>query len=573
MAVEHSLRRTVRFGVFEADFRAGELRKRGTRVTLQEQPLQVLQALLEHPGEIVTRDQLRQKIWPSNTFVDFEQGLYNAVRRLRDALSDSADRPRFIETISRRGYRFIGKVNAPPREIQSVAVLPLENLSGDPEQEYFGDGFTEALITTLAKIGDLRVVSRTSSMQYKRTLKRVTEIAQELDVDAIVEGTVLRAGRRVRITAQLVDAALETHMWAESYERDLRNVLALQADLAQAIAREIQVKITPADHARLGKIQAIKPDAYDSYLKGRYHWNKGYGLREAIQCFEQAIASAPDFAAAYAGLSDCFTALTAWGHVSADEGAVKGKRLAQRAIEIDPGQADAHAALALSTMYEYDFLAAEREFERAVELNPHSATAHHTYGFYLGVIGRYEESYTELQRALRMDPLSGLVNAFLGYIFLYAKRYDQAVEQFTKTLRLDPTSAPAQGGLGWAYRCKSLFGPAIAAAQKAVELWRRGSSPLAWLGETYAAAGCATEARKTLEQLQQISKERYVTPYGIARIYATLGNKDEALQWLEIAYQKRAEWMVLLRVDPSLDDLRLDPRFQDLLRRINFPPN
>lgn len=567
----HSSRTTASFGRFEVDFRARELRKGGTKLKLQEQPLQVLEMLLENPGQVVTREQLREKIWPADTFVDFEQGLYNAVRRLRYALGDSSESPRVIETLSRRGYRFIGTIKPCPRQIQSLAVLPLENLSRDPEQEYFADGFTEALITTLAKIGDLRVVSRTSSMQYKRILKPVTEIARELNVDAIVEGTVLRVGRRVRITVQLVDAALETHMWAESYERDLRNVLALQAELAQAIAREIQVKVTSADQARLGKIQAVNPDAYDAFLKGRYHWNKGYGLRKAIQCFEQAVALAPNFAGGYAGLSECLTALTAWGLVPATEGSAKGKRLAQKAIEIEHSQADAHASLALAMMYDYDFLAAQREFERAIELNPASATAHHMFGFYLGVIGRYEESYTEIQRALRVDPLSGIVNAFLGYIFLYARRYDQAIEQFTKTLRLDSSSAPAQGGLGWAYRCKSLFDPAIAAAQRAVELWRGGPSPLAWLGETYAAAGCRNEAQTTLEQLQELSKDRYVTPYGIARIHATLGDKPEALHWLGVAYEKRAEWMVLLRVDPSLDNLRTETYFQDLLHRMNFP--
>src|SRR6266705_3809254 len=307
MAGVHSGRATIRFGVFEADFRAGELRKRGVKIKLQEQPLQILQMLLQHPGEVVTRTELQQKIWPADTFVDFEQGLYNAVKRLRDALKDSADKPRFIETLSRHGYRFIGIIDESVRKIESLAVLPLDNLSRDPEQEYFAEGLTEALITTLAKIGELRVVSRTSAMQYKGVRKPLSEIARELGVDAIVEGTVLRSGHRVRITAQLIDASKETHLWAESYERDLRNVLALQSELAQAIEREVQVKLTPQERAHLAQTRPVDPEAYEAYLKGRYHWNRRSreGLGKAIHHFQQAITSDPNGAAAYSGLADC----------------------------------------------------------------------------------------------------------------------------------------------------------------------------------------------------------------------------------------------------------------------------
>src|SRR3989475_882004 len=336
MAGVQSGRATIRFGVFEADFRAGELRKRGVKIKLQEQPLQILQMLLQHPGEVVARDELRQKIWPADTFVDFEQGLYNAVKRLRDALKDSAEKPRFIETLSRHGYRFIGTIDEGVRKIQSLAVLPLDNLSRDPEQEYFAEGLTEALITTLAKIGELRVVSRTSAMLYKGVRKPLREIARELEVDAIVEGTVLRAGRRVRITAQLIDAPKETHLWAESYERDLRDVLTLQAEVAQAIAREIRVKLTPVDEARLAKSHPVNPEAYEAYLKGRYYWNRRPAtIAKAITCFEQAIAKDQIYAPAYAGLSDCLCSLGAWGLVSANEGCRKAKGLAQRALEID----------------------------------------------------------------------------------------------------------------------------------------------------------------------------------------------------------------------------------------------
>src|ERR1700730_5722381 len=371
MAGVHSARATIRFGVFEADFRAGELRKRGVKVKLQEQPLQILQMLVEHPGEVVTRDELQHKIWPADTFVDFEQGLYNGVRRLRDALKDSADKPRFIETLSRRGYRFIGAIDASPRQIQSLAVLPLENLSRDPEQEYFAEGLTEALITTLAKIGELRVVSRTSAMQYKGVHKPLPEIARELGVDTIVEGTVLRAGDRVRITAQLIDAPKETHLWAESYERDLRDVLALQSEVALAIAREVQVKLTPQDQAHLAQAHIVDPEAYEAYLKGRYQWNRrsGQGFARALQYFQQRIERDPTYAAAYSGLADCLSLLSVWGVVAPDEGCGKAKGLALQALALDRSLAEAHASLAWATMwYDYDFSAAEKEFERSIEL-------------------------------------------------------------------------------------------------------------------------------------------------------------------------------------------------------------
>jgi len=562
---------TVRFDVYELNMRAAELRKQGALVKLQEQPFQILEILLERPGQVVTREELRQKIWPSDTFVDFDHGINNAIKRLRVALSDSAEKPRYIETVANRGYRFIGTLAASQVRIESLAVLPLDNLSDDPEQEYFAEGMTEALITSLAKIGALRVTSRTSVMQYKGAHRPLREIAEELRVDGIIEGTVLRSGDRVRISAQLLDAKTDTHLWAESYDRDLRDILALHSEVAQAIAREVQVKLTPHDHAHFARVQSVDPQAYEAYLKGRYYWyRRPAEIGKATQHFEQAIAKDPDYAAAYSGLADCLTALSAYGLVPAGQGSVKARQLAQRAVEMDPGLAEAHSALAYATIYNYDFTTAMKEFERAIELNPRYASTHQQYGFYLALMGHYEEAYTEVHRALRLDPLSSSVNAFVGWVYLYGRRYDQAIEQFHKTLGLDPDSGVAHAGLGWSYSLKSLHEPAIASLRKACEFWP-GSSPIGLLGEAYAAAGRRDEAPKVLEQLQELSKQRYVTPYVVGRIYATLGQMDEAFGWLETAYQQRAEWMVLLKVDPCLDDLRSDPRFQDLMRRMNFP--
>ena len=561
----------VCFGTYEADLRSGELRKHGLRVRLPEQPFRVLAILLEHPGEVVTRESLQKRLWSHGTFVDFEQGLNAAVKRLREALDDSAETPRLIETLPRRGYRFIGSLAAKPGRIESLAVLPLENLSRDPEQDYFAEGMTEALITSLAKIGALRVVSRTSVMQYKGVRKSLRDIAGELQVDGVVEGAVQRSGERLRISVQLVHAPTDTHLWAESYDRDLRDVLALQSELAQAIAREVQVKLTPFDHARLGLAHPLAPEAYDAYLKGRYHWNhRPAELPKAIRFFQDAIAKDSTYVAAYAGLADCLSSTHAWGLVPASEGSVKAKGLAQKAVEMDRSSAEAHSSLAYATMYHYDFSAAEREFELAIELNPRYIPARQLFGWYLGATGRYEESYTEYRRAIRLDPLSSIINAMFGFAYLYARRYDQAVEQFLKTLKLDPTSGVAHFGLGWAYRCKSLYEPAIPALRKAIEHFP-GTTPLAVLGEVYAAAGYQNEAKKTLEQLNQLSKQQYLTAYGVARVYVTLGETNQAFHWLETAYRERDNWMLLLKVDPSLDALRSDPRFQDLLRRMDFP--
>jgi TolB-like protein/Tfp pilus assembly protein PilF len=574
MTSVHSDGGTVRFGIFEADFRAGELRRRGVKTKLQEQPLQILQILLQHPGEVVTRDELRQKIWPADTFVDFEQGLYNAVKRLRDALRDSAEKPRFIETLSRHGYRFIGTIDESVRKIESLAVLPLENLSRDPEQEYFAEGLTEALITTLAKIGELRVASRTSAMQYKDVRKPLREIAKELGVEAIVEGTVLRAGDRVRITAQLIEAAKESHLWAESYERDLRDVLSLQAEIARAIAREVQIKLTPQDHTHLTQVRPVHPEAYKAYLQGRYHWNRrsAEGFGKAIQFFQQSIAQDPAYAAAYSGLADCFTLVGLWGAVPPADGAGKAKKLALQALTIDSSLAEAHTSLAWATMwYDYDFVNAEKEFERSIELNPRYAIGHHWFGWCLGLMGRYEESYTELQRAIRLDPQSGAIRHGLGCICLLARRYDQAIQGLSRAIDLEPGSAQSRMMLATVYLFKSAPELAIPGMEESVELSNRASSFVATLGEAYAEAGQTGKALAILDELLEAMKQRYVTRYFLGRLYAALDRNDEAFRCFQAGCDLHEPWMVALKTDARLDHLRSDPRFDDLLRQLNFP--
>jgi TolB-like protein/Tfp pilus assembly protein PilF len=570
----HSARRTVRFGGFELDEDAGELCKEGAKIPLQVQPFQVLQLLLRQPGRVITREELRQKIWPSDTFVDFDHSTNNAIKRLRQALGDTADTPRYIETLPRRGYRFIGKVECDATRMRSLAVLPLENLSHDPQQEYFAEGLTEALITTLAKIGELRVISRTSAMLYKGVRKPLREIASELEVDAVVEGTVLRVGHRVRITAQLIDPLKESHLWAESYERHLRDVLDLQSELARAIAREVQVKLTPQEQAQFAESHPVNPEAYEAYLKGRYHWNRRSreGLPKGVQYFQEAIAKDPAYAAAYAGLADCLSALSTYNFVAPDEGCGKAKNLALQALQMEPSLGEAHTSLAwIHTWYDYDFVAAEREFERSLELNPRYATAHQFFGFYLGMMGRYEEAYTEVKRTIRLDPLSNVFQWSLGFIYWMAHRYDQAIEQLQKALELDSNFAPAHAVLCWAYLCKSRPDAAISAAQAAIDCSAGAVMYLANLAESHAAAGDREAAQKILDHLLDLSKRQYVTPYFLARIYTALGKRDEAVRCLEAGYLERTSSLVFLKVDALLDDLRSDPRFQDLMNRMKFP--
>ena len=573
--IEKSFRAPVRFSTFELDMRAGELRKQGVKIKLQEQPFQILSMLLERPGEVVTREELRNRLWPSDTFVDFDHSLNKAINKLREALGDSAEKPQFIETLAKRGYRFLTDMKGSAGRIQSLLVLPLENLSRDPEQEYFADGLTEELITKLARISALRVLSRTTAMHYKGVRKTLPEIARELHVEGVVEGTVLRSGEQVRISAQLIHAPTDTHLWAESYERDLRNVLALQSEVAQAIAREVQVKLTPQEEAQFAEVTSVDPEAYEAYLKGRYHWNrrnaKEFG--KAVEYFQQAIAKDPAYPLAYAGLADGLSIIGFWCLVPPVEGSGRAKELALKALAMDPSLAEAHVSLAWATMlYDYDFSATEREFERSIELNPRLAQAHQWFGFYLALIGRYEQSYSELKRAIHLDPCPCIIHWTLGFIYWRAHRYDQAIEQHEKALDLDPHSAQWHWGLGVACLDNHLYERAIATLQKADELSPGVPPILGYLGAAHAAAGHLDEALKILGRLHELSKHRYVTPYYVGRIYATLGKKDEALRWLETAYRERDPWMLLLKTEAGFDDLRSDTRFADLLRRMNFPP-
>ena len=565
-------RKAVRFGVFEVDLHAGELRKGGIRIKLQEQPFRLLQMLLERPGEIVSRDELRSRIWPADTFVDFDQGLNNAIKRLREALSESAETPRFIETIPRRGYRFIGEPRG-DRRIESLAVLPLENLSGDPEQEYFADGLTEALISRLAKIRLLRVVSRTTAMHYKGVRRPLSEIAQDLQVDAVVEGTVLRSGTRVRISAQLIEARTDTHLWAESYDEDLRDVLELQSDVAWAIAREIQVKLTPEEKAQLERAHPVDREAYEAYLRGRYHWNKRTAaeMKKGSEYFQQAIERDPRYAAAYAGLADCAALSGWWGFASPEDGCGRAKRAALKALEIDESLAEAHTSLGFAILhYDFDVPAAQKKLRLAIGLNPNYPFARGWYAICFAASGQISEAITEGEEALRLDPLSlPLSMGYAGFLW-FAHRWDEEIKFAQRTLDLDPNFPGGHLFLARAYEGKGMHELAINELQKALRAFPGATTFLRELGYLYARSGQREAALKILEELQELSKKIYTSPYWRAQIYTALNEKDEAFRWLEAAYAERSALMAYLKVDPWLEDLHSDQRFQVLLRRMNL---
>src|SRR5467141_2603562 len=528
--------RVVKFGVFEVDLQAGEVRKAGMRQKLAGQPFQVLQALLERPQEIVTREELRQRMWPGNTFVDYELALKKAVNRLREVFGDSAESPHFIETVPRRGYRFIGSITplpsnpsdpreppllgavdvgerpeaAPPArartpwklisvlalggvaalllwfgsgklrgrifaksrslEIHSVAVLPLENLSNDPEQEYFSDGMTDELITDLAKVGQLQVISHTSVERYKGTKLPLREIARELGVDAVVEGRVMRSGDRVRITAQLIDARTDRHLWADTYERDVRDILGLQDEVAHRIATQVGINLTAGGQTEMASTRVVDSAAQEAYLKGRYRWNQRTeaGIRAGIKYFQKAIDLDPNYPQAYAGLADCYIMMANWGFMPPAEAYPNAEVAARKALALDDHLAEAYTSLAYATLlYDWEWSGAEQKFRRAIELNPNYATAHHFYSIYLMAAGRQAEAQAQIKRAQELDPLSLIINSVVGWIYYEGRQYDQAIQECEKTVEMDPNYVPALLDLGNIYLRTGDYKKAIAQFERA----------------------------------------------------------------------------------------------------------
>jgi TolB-like protein/Tfp pilus assembly protein PilF len=458
----------------------------------------------------------------------------------------------------------------------SLVVLPLENLSGDKEQDYFADGITDDLIASLAKIRSLRVISRSTAMAYKGTHKPLSQIANELSVDAVMEGTILRVGNRVRITAELVQVSTDRHLWAETYESQIGDVLTLQNRVSSAIVDEIRINLTPEDKERLAKNPSVSPEAYEEYLKGRYYWNKrsGDGFAKAIRYFENATRIDPQYALAYAGLADCYGIIgaTIYGSVPAAEAAPKAKAAALRALQIDPSLAEAQTSLATAKFnYDWDWTGAAEGFRRAIQLNPSYATAYQRYSLYSIAMGRFDDSLEQIKKARDLEPLSISINTSLGWRLYLAREYDRSIAQLRDTLEMDPSYEWAHLTLGQAYEQKGQYALALQELQRAVEI--SSSSPLmvSALAHAYALSGNHSEALKLLAQLDALSKKQYVSPFYVATVYLGLGKNELAMNWLEKAYADKSNGLVFLKVEPELDPLRSDRRFISLLLKLNFP--
>ncbi len=626
----------VRFGTYEISLHSGELRKSGVRIRVQQQPLRLLEILLEHPGEVVTREELRSRIWPNESFGDFDQAVNVAIAKLRVALGDSADNPRYIETLPRRGYRFIAGVDVvnrpttklellpevgsseaeertqievkakaapkhllwkhawktlgaaialvllvlmvsiffwkrrpstdtlPSSPIRSLAVLPLENLSND-SQDYFADGMTDELITDLAQISALRVISRTSVMPYKGVRKPLPQIARELNVDAVVEGTVLRSDKQVRITAQLIRAPADKHLWAESYEGDLRDTLALQKKVARAIAEQIRIKVTPQEETVLQNVKVVNPEAYENYLKGRYFWNKrtADGLTKATYYFKQAIESDPTYPLPYTGLADIY---------QVSDRPQLAREEVQKALDLDDQLAEAHNSLArILYLFDRDWEGADKEFERAVELNHNYAPAHHWYSMYLALKGRNEQALAEAEKAYELDPLSPVVGANLAKILQEAGQSDKAIEQAKKTLELEPDSAVTHAVLGLAYQDKRMYSEAIAEYKRALQLGGSPAEIRGLLGNAYAVSGNRTDAEKMIAELKSLWPEHTRAALDLAVVFSGLGDKENALSWLEKAQEMHVSDLIGIGKDSHFLELRSDRRFQALVQRVGVP--
>ena len=470
------------------------------------------------------------------------------------------------------GDRLLGR--AAPRPIESLAVLPLVNLSHDPEQEYFADGMTEALITGLSKASALRVISRTSVMRYKETGKTLPEIARELNVDVVIEGTVLRSGDRVRITAQLVEGATDRQLWAQSYERDLRDVLALQDEVARAIAGQVKATLSPPGKQGLSAEHPVNTTAYQAYLKGRHFQDRRTtdSIRKSVKYFEEAIEGSPGDAPAYAALADSYVLLASYGAAPPVEAYRKVKVLAMKAIELDENLADAHVALAGVLDGEWDFLSADREFRRAIELNPSHAHARHWYAAMLNNLGRFKEAHAEYGRAAELDPLSSAIAGAAGDPYYMDGQYDLAIREYLKALEIDPNHAVLHGDLGKAYLFRGMIQEATSEIRKAIDLSGGQAAHVATLALVHAVAGRRAEALTMLESLTRPDSQGDDVPLEVAAVYAALGDKDRAFEWLERAYDQRDYWLTGIRVDPRFDALRADPRLDNLVRRIGLPP-
>lgn len=582
-----------RFGTFEVDLRARELRKGGIRIRLQDQPFEILAVMLDRPGEVVTREELRQRLWPAGTFVDFEHSLNAAIKRLRAALGDDADNPRFVETLHRRGYRFIAAVESdgqpvrnlhvvrppatkPPAPVSvRLVVLPFANLSNDPTQEYFSDGLTEEMITQIGRLcpGRLGVIARTSSMLFKRSSKSASEIGRELSADYLLEGSVRGEGDRIRITAQLIETRTEVHLWAETYDRSLGETLNLQTDVAAHIARSLAMELVPDQVDVLGRSTPRRTEAYQAYLKGRYHWNRGTfeGVKSAIAYYERALELDPDFAAAHSAMARARIALANQAKQPGRVLLEQAKIAAVRSIELDPGISDAHLALGeIRRSLEWNWRTAEDEYRTAIALSPSCESAHRFYAQFLAAMARFGEAKAEVDRACDVDPLCLVVTTSAAWVRYAAGEFETAIDRSRHVLDMDAGYLPARRVLGAALLGAGKADEAVAELTAAAGPAADDPISLSWLAHAKAVAGERDEARAMVARLETAARTSYVSGYHFALAQTGLGNRDAAFSLLEKACADREPAVVNVNVEPRFDPLRRDPRYGALLQQLRL---
>ena len=571
----------LRFGIFELDPRCGELRRRGLKLELQAQPLGLLLALLERPGELVTREELRERLWAGDTFVAFDHGINTAVKKVRRALGDSAASPRFVETLPRRGYRFIAPVEAlapprgvpPPRVADSIAVLPFREVSSAPDVEYLSGGLTESLIEHLSRLAGVRVIAHSSVSRFRSEAVDPRAAGRELGVRAVLTGSVEPRGETLIVSCELVDVERGWRLWGQRLRRPLAELLEVEDEIASQLSEQLRLELRAADRDRLARRHTRNPDAHRSYLKGRYHVNRlsEAALRRAIECFQAAIEHDPRYALAYVGLAEAYGLLSFFNLLPPRAVIPQAKQAAERALGLDPELPEAHAALAtLHKVYDWDWERAGARFRRALELKPNCATARRLYASYLGGLGRFDDALAEMEVAQSLDPLSLVISTELGWLLYLGRRYEEAAEQARKTLEMEPRFPPALYVLGLAEEGAGRSAHAVALFEDVVQ--RSGENPaaLAALGHLNATAGRHDAAAVALERLRDLASRGYVSPYWLALVNCGLGEAVAALEWLEKAYHAHDVWLIWLNVDPRLDALRHAPRFYDLLQRIGL---
>jgi len=629
MAISTAPFEIAQFGEFEADLRSRELRRNHTSVRLPHQSFEVLAMLLEHPGELVTREDIRKRLWPGDTFVDFDHGLNNAVNRLREALGDSAEAPRFVETLPRRGYRFIAEVRRPNRpdrtlppteltfvtparrrigrlmltaaligfvilsiatvylagprisgnhahaERVKLAVLPFENLSGQSEEDYLSDGLTDELITQLGGLepAHLGVIARTSAMQYRRSGKGARQVGNELGVDYVLEGTVMREGNLVRVAVKLVQVTDQTLLWTGSYDRNLDHIQALHGEVVRDVARRIQVQLTPQRQAILSPARPVNPDAYEAFLKGIYFWNRftNPDLHKSVEYFQLAIEKDPNYAPAYASLAASYANLVEFGEPPMDL-YLKSEEAARRAIELDGASSQAYATLAWSLFYyHHDWKEAQRDLLRAIELNSSNSYAHMLYAKYLAALGRFDEAREHAERARQMDPMSLPVNVVVAQVLFYARQYDAATKQLGKLLEVDRNFPPTYWTLAHVYEA---MGKQNEACQSMLKTFDLGSGHVPWftqLENVRLRSGWRAAWAQWIKATLDIGSPGYLQPYYLVEGYLDLGHDEEAIAWLVKAAEVHDVEIVFINVDPRFDRLRVNPRFQEIVSSLHFP--